>query len=270
MTTPAAEAAPGIAEIAELSRLVADVAGTAPAADVPFATPLLFFARLAAEERARVFAPRPGRLLVQESLVVEAVDRIVPGEALLVHRIERGGQGGEGPFHFDVEIARPGGGAIASVKAGIAHLPIDHVVKAEGLPAPRLRAGESGTTLRLVPICRAVVDRWLRLVGDENPIHGPDARALVPELVGPIVPGALLAAAAEALVAGTVAGRLERLTARFAAPILLDEPITVEVVDRGAAHRAGCRARRLQFAKSNGRIAALMDLTINEGSGSDG
>ena len=78
------------------------------------------------------------------------------------------------------------------------------------------------------------------------------------------------AAAAEALVAGIVAGRLERLSVRFAAPLRLDEAITVDVVDRGPAHRVGCRAWRLMFARSTGRVAALMDLTINEGSGSGG
>lgn len=262
MTAGGQEPAPQAADLAELAEIAAAVAGAAPCAAVPFAAPLLLFARLGADERAAVFAPRPGRMLVQDSLSLEAVDRLMPGETLAVRRADPVAGRVDGPFLFDVALTRTGGAAIATVKAGLSLLPSEAVVRAEGLAPPRARPGETVHRLEIVPIGQEVVDRWLRLVGDDNPVHGLAFRDVVPELAAPIVPGALLAAAAEAIVGRVAPGRPLRMTARFAATIAIGEAVSVEVVERAAPEGAASRPIRLQFARANGRIAALIDLTI--------
>lgn len=248
---------PTAAEIAALRALI-EGASALPSPDVPFAAPLVLFSRLDAPTRAALFAPRPGRVLIQEMLSIDAERPLAPDREFRSDtRLTRPADGG-GPIVVEARIATPEGEPIAAMKAGLGVVEATALARSTGLPPGRADAAAS-LRRALPPISEASVARWLSLVGDDNPIHTDDALAAALGLAAPIVPGALVAALIEPVIVIT-GWAVRRLSMRFVAPIPVGTEISVAMVERGLAPD-GARVLRVFVALADGRIAAVGDVS---------
>jgi acyl dehydratase len=245
------------AEIAELVDLVADVTGTTGGPAAPFAAPLLLFARLDAARRDALFAPRPGRVLVQEQLAIEANGRLAADEPVEV-RFRFGEPASDtAPFRIEADLVDAAGAGVAAIRTSIRPIEAAQLAAATGLPMPASPdTVDRGTTRPLGP---DPVARWLRLVGDVNPIHTDAAHAAMLGLPGPVVPGALLTAAAEVLAAAGPSATLVRMNMRFMAPIAVGATVATRLRERPAEGGTGRRDMRLFFLVGD-RAAAVADL----------
>lgn len=256
-------------EIRDLADLVEDVAPrdgepafASPA--VPFAAPLLLFARLDGERRQAIFADRPGRLLVQEHLLIEAARRLAPEVPATVRACFLGAASDEVPLRIEADLLGPDESVFASVRTALRSAEATSVAASLGMPLPR--AGDAfairRTKTRALDAER--VGRWLRLVGDPNRAHTDQDFAAAHGLATPVVPGALLAAAAERLVGLSDEASLRRLNMRFVAPVPVGEGVVVEIRERLAAEEPGRREVRLLFLAKD-RVCALADLVYTVG-----
>jgi acyl dehydratase len=259
MATPPVEMIVTASEIDGLVRLIADVIGSSGDPAVPFAAPLLLFSRLDIGRRDTLFATRPGRVLVQEHLAIEATSRL-PAEAPVgVHARLVEPTTEAAPFRIEADLSEAGARPFASIRATIRSVEATSFTASIGIPAPR--ADESATTYRTVtrPFDADLVSRWVRLVGDHNPIHTDPAFAAALGLAGPVVPGALLAAVTERCADTTATAVLLRLNMRFMAPIRVGETIVVDSRERSSDPETGRRDLRLFFLVGQ-RIVAVADL----------
>ncbi len=245
-------------EIAELRRLVGDITGIGDGPAVPFAAPLLFFSRLDDARRDALFAPRPGRILVQEQLAIEATGRLTAGEPVGVHFRFGEPAGDTAAFRIEADLVDRGGTTVAAIRTSIRPIEAAGLAAATGLPmAPTPDLVERATTR---PLGSDPVDRWLHLVGDVNPIHSDTAHATALGLSGPVVPGALLTTAAEVLAGAGPDATLVRLNMRFMAPIAIGTAVATRVRERPAEGAAtGRRDLRLFFLVGD-RATAVADL----------
>ena len=244
------------AEIVALSRLLADVTGRhAPA--VPFAAPLLLFSRLDAARHATLFAPRPGRVLVQEQLAIEATGRLAVDAPIEVRFRFTEPTSDAAAFRIEADLVAAGGAGLATIRTSIRPIEATSLAAATGLPMPANPDTADGPTTR--PIGPDLVARWLRLVGDDNPVHTDAAHAAALGLSGPVLPGALLAAAAEILAGATAALPFVRLNMRFMAPIAVGATVATRLRERTDAVTAGRRDLRLFFLVGD-RAAAVADI----------
>ncbi|WP_333822500.1 MaoC family dehydratase [Pinisolibacter sp.] len=245
------------AEIAELLGLVADVTGTAAGPAVPFAAPLLLFSRLDAGRRDALFAPRPGRVLVQEQLAIEASGRLVAGEPVEV--CFRFGEpvSDVAPFRIEADLVDVAGATVAALRTSIRPIEATQLAAATGLPMAASPDTVGRATTR--PLGADPVGRWLHLVGDVNPIHTDADHARALGLDGPVLPGALFAAAAEVLADAGPDATLVRLNMRFMAPIAVGATVATRLRERPAEGATGRRDMRLFFLVGD-RAAAVADL----------
>ena len=250
-------------EIAELVDLVADVTGAAPGPAVPFAAPLLLFSRLDAARRDALFAPRPGRVLVQEQLAIEANGRLVAGRPIET-RFRFGEPASDAaPFRIEADLVDGTGATVAAIRTSIRPIEAVQLAAATGLPMPASPDTVDRATTR--PLDPDPVERWLRLVGDVNPVHTDEDHARSLGLAGPVVPGALLAAAAEVLADASPDAVLVRLNMRFMAPVAVGTAVATRLRERPAEGAIGRRDMRLFFLVGD-RAAAVADLgfTVTE------
>lgn len=231
---------------------------------VPFAAPLLLFARLDRERREAIFADRPGRILVQEHLVIEATRRPAPDApaAVRVRFFEPTSE--ETPLRIEADLCDPDGAVFASVRTALRSAEAASVAASLGMPLPRPSDAFAIRRTLTRALDAESVGRWLRLVGDPNPAHTDEGFAAGLGLTAPVVPGALLAAAAERLVGAVGGGVLHRLNMRFVAPIPIGAVVEVEIRERLASEEPGRRDVRLLFLAKD-RVSALADLVYRGG-----
>lgn len=243
-------------EIADLARLVGDVAGGEAASAVPFAAPLLLFSRLDPTRRDALFAPRPGRVLVQEQLAIEAPRRLPVAAPIEVRFRFVEPATDAAAFRIEADLLDTAGDLLAVVRTSIRPIEASSLAAATGLPLPAAADMRAGATTP--PLGADLVGRWLRLVGDENPIHSDSAHAVGLGLAGPVVPGALLTATAEALAAAGPSAGLVRLNMRFMAPIGVGTAVATRVRERDGEAKDR-RDLRLFFLVGD-RAVAVADL----------
>lgn len=258
METARREAAVTAAEVEALARLIEDATGRPAPAEVPFASPLLLFSRLDAARRDALFGVGPGRTLVQEQLSIEGGRRIVPDAVTNVESRVHEPASPATPWRIEVGLFDAAGGTIAEVRTAMRAVASESLAAAQGPAAGRAAEGVRRTTR---PLSRDLVERWVRLVGDDNPIHVDAAHAAALGLSGPVVPGALLVALVEGVVEPALGGRLIRLNARFTAPVPVGAAIEVEIRERPATGEAARRDARLLFVAGE-RVAAVADLSV--------
>lgn len=256
-------------EIRELAALVEDVAprdgepAFAPPA-VPFAAPLLLFAHLDEARREAIFADRPGRVLVQEHLLIEASRRLAPDVPAIVRVRFLGAASDEAPLRIEADLVGPDGGLFASVRTALRFVEAASVAASLGMPLPRPSDAFAIRRTRTRPLDAERVERWLRLVGDPNRAHTDAGFAAGLGLAAPVVPGALLTAAAERLAGLGGGASLRRLNMRFVAPIPVGEVVVAEIRERLAVEEPGRRDARLLFLAGD-RVSALADLVYADG-----
>lgn len=264
MATPLVEAMVTAAEVEDLTRLIADVVGSPGGPAVPFAAPLLLFSRLDVGRREALFAARPGRVLVQEHLAIEATGRLRPETPVGVHARLVEPTTEDAPFRVEADLIAAGpveAGALpfASIRAAIRSIEATSLAASTGIPASRADEPAAARHVATRPLDADLVGRWVRLVGDHNPIHTDPAFAAALGLERPVVPGALLAAVAERYADTTAAADLRRLNMRFMAPIPVGETVVVDSRERSSDAETGRRDLRLFFLV-NRRVVAVADL----------
>lgn len=261
METERFEARLGADEVGELRAVIDAVSGTV-GAGVPLSSPLLLFSRLDADRRAALFAVPEGRVLVQEHLLVETRRRIVVGEPITVVSRTVAPVGDGAPCRIEVDLLDTAGAQIAEVRTALRAVPSTSLAASHGLPLGR--AGGAGGVVRHATgvIDAALVRRWVRLVGDDNPVHVDPVHAAALGLAGPVVPGALMAAAAEAFLGASGEEGHLKLNMRFTGPMPIGRPGSVEV--RTRAQAAERRELRLFFAADD-RIAMVADVAVGRG-----
>lgn len=257
METARRDVTVGAAEVAALARLIEDSTGRPSPAEAPFASPLLLFSRLDAARRDALFGVGPGLTLVQEQLSIEGGRRIVADAvATLASRIFEPTTPAV-PWRIEVGFSDAAGETVAEVRTAMRAVASESLAAARGPAAGRAAEGVRRATR---PLTADLVGRWVRLVGDDNPIHVDAAHARGLGLDGPVLPGALLVALAEGVVEPTLGGRLVRLNARFTAPVPVGAAIEVEIRERPAGE-TGRRDARVLFVAGD-RVAAVADLSV--------
>lgn len=251
-------------EVGDLAALVEEVAhreGKAVVASpvVPFAAPLLLFSRLDRERREAIFADRPGRILVQEHLVIEAVRRPAPEVPVAVRVRFFEPTSEETPLRIEADLVDAGETVFASVRTALRSVEAASVATSLGMSLPRPSDDFAVRRTRTRALDAELVGRWLRLIGDPNRAHTDEGFAAGLGLAAPVVPGAFLAAAAERLVGLGGDGALHRLNMRFVTPIPVGEVVEVEIRERLASVEPGRRDVRLLFLAKD-RVSALADL----------
>lgn len=112
------------------------------------------------------------------------------------------------------------------------------------------------------PLSRAVVNAYLALSHDPNPIHRDDISAQAVGLACAIVPGMLIAGLCEAVLSSLASGVSEMRT-RYLAPVAVGETVRLGVQVKSQASRK--RARVFVLADSD-RIAAISDFSFDPSS----
>lgn len=132
--------------------------------------------------------------------------------------------------HHRSEIHDPGGNPLATVERTMF---VIRAVRAEGRPAPQRRcpAGRPDHTVHHhIRPDQALI---YRLSGDRSPLHSDPAVAAAAGLPGPILHGLCTYGFAARTLLNTVAGgepdRIRRISARFSAPLLPGDTLTVLV-----------------------------------------
>lgn len=243
-------------ELDALARLVAEVVpvGSQPRR-VPFAAPLLLFARLDGSLRRHLFADHPGRVLVQEQLLIECRRMPKVGEAVRLSAEVSAGLDTASLIEISGRLTAPDDGTIVVVRAGLRHIPEGAIDNSVGFSIERLVKGEVMQSVRCGPISGGLIARYAELAGDDNPLHRTQ---------GAIVPGALLAALAEPLVTAVSGAHLRRMSIRFIAPIWADE--SFDVVGQPRSPKPAQSELRLLYASVTRGVAAIADLVPTEGS----
>lgn len=249
----------GAAEIDELRSLIDAVAG-APGAGVPLSAALLLFSRLDPDRRRALFAVPEGRVLVQEHLLVETHRRLRADEPLgtATRLFEPASEGA--PCRLEVDLFDAAGEPVAELRTALRAVPSAGLAASHGLPLSRAAPTPDVVRHPTGPLDATLVGRWVRLVGDDNPVHVDADFARSLGLAGAVVPGALLAAAAEAFLGPVVDTGRMKLNIRFTGPMPIGRETVVEVREKTAADGGGRRQFRLFFAADE-RIAAVADVS---------
>lgn len=248
-------------EIAALRRLIDDVAGPGAGDAVPLAAPLLLFSRLDAERRGALFDVGPGRVLVQEHLALDNRRRIRPDEPIVVNGRIHPATSPLVPVRIEAEMVDRDAAVIAEVRTALRSLPAESLAASRGPSFGRGATDDAAVRRTTRPLTPDLVGRWVDLVGDDNPIHVDAGFARGLGLDGPVVPGALLTAAAEALAGPLPATGPIRLNMRFTAPIRVGRTVEVEIRPRAGRGDPNLRDLRLLFAVDD-RVAAVADLSL--------
>lgn len=224
-----------------LSALVAEVTGAAPSAR-PVLAPALLLSDPGVQQVMALPYLTQDAVLLQDYQSLNAASEI-PLDVPLDPFVEKHAAGANTEF-----TCTPFPGVV--MKSGLRLLP-----RAElGEIAPmRLRGPD---VLATVTCRQAQVDRYLALSGDGNPMHSDQELAQRLGLAAPIVPGLLLISLVQPYVeAQAPTCRIMSLRARFAAPILADQPVSIGVIARGSE-----RFRAVLFGDDG--AFALVDLTV--------
>lgn len=243
-------------ELDALAGLVAEAVpiGSQPRR-VPFTAPLLLFARLDGSLRRRLFADHPGRVLVQEQLLIECRRTPKAGEAIRLSAEVSAGLDTASLVEISGRLTTSDDGTIVVVRAGLRHIAKAAIGHPAGFALERLVKSEVMQSVRCGPISDGLIARYAKLAGDDNPLHRAQEA---------IVPGALLAALAEPLVAAVSGAHLRRMNIRFIAPIRAGE--SFDVVMQPRSPKLGQSELRLLYAPASGGVAAIADLVPAEGS----
>ena len=238
------------ADIGALRALIAQILPCDTPDDVPFTAPLLILAQLNAAQRRALVAAAAGQAVIQEQLVIEAAVAVSPGEPIEV-QLESAIE----PTlrRLRINLVHPAGAAFSSITATLRVVDAATLSRGLVLPLSRSSRGASTTLSEPFSISAGQVARYVAFAGDENPLHTDPAHAASLGFAHPLVPGALLAALAQGLVAGH--GRLARLGLRFTAPVLVGETLQVAVERRG-------EALRLHYCNTALNVVAIADVTL--------
>ncbi|MET4220847.1 hypothetical protein ACVWWG_006331 [Bradyrhizobium sp. LB7.2] len=242
-------------ELDALSGLVAEVVpvGSQPR-PVPFTAPLLLFARLDGSLRRRLFADHPGRVLVQEQLLIECRRAPKAGEPIQLSAEVPAGLDTASLIEISGRLTTSDGETIVVVRVGLRHIAgaaIDHLA---GFALERLVKGETTQSVRCGPISDGLIARYVKFAGDDNSLHRTKEA---------IVPGAFLAALAEPLAAAVSGTHLRRMSIRFIAPIRAGE--SFDVVMQPRSRTPAQIELRLLYASATRGVAAIADLVLSEG-----
>ena len=100
---------------------------------------------------------------------------------------------------------------------------------------------------------KSVVEEYLRLSGDPNPIHRDDAAAQAAGLAKAVVPGMMIAGILEYIIGpATVAEQ----KIRFMAPVYVGQSVRLGVLKRDGG------LRRVFVVRADGVLAAIADITL--------
>lgn len=240
----------GAEDIGALKALIAQILPCTLPDEAPFTAPLLILAHLDAAQRHVLVEAGAGQAVIQEQLVVEAARAVSPGEPIEVQlesviepTLRR----------LRVGLARPAGAAFSSITATLRV--VDSATLSRGLVLPLSRSARGASTTLSAPFSLSAVQvaQYVALAGDENLLHTSQAHATSLGFARPLVPGALLAALAQGVVAGH--GTLARLSLRFTAPVLVGEALRVAVESRG-------EALRLHYCNAALNVVAIADVTF--------
>lgn len=248
------------AEIDELRRLIDAVSGE-PGAGVPLSAPLLLFSHLDADRRHALFAVPPDRVLVQEHLLLETRRRLRVDEPITVVSRLIAPAGDGAPCRIEVDLLDRAGETIAEIRTALRAVPAGSLAASHGLPLSRAGTPSDTVRRRTNVLDEGLVGRWVRLVGDDNPVHVDADYARGLGLAGAVVPGALLAVAAEAFVGPIGEAERLRLNMRFTGPMPVGRAAQVESRARPTPADAHRRDLRLLFAADD-RIAAVADIVV--------
>ncbi|MGY4470768.1 hypothetical protein ACVWWK_006477 [Bradyrhizobium sp. LB9.1b] len=151
-------------ELDALSGLVAEVVpvGSQPR-PVPFTAPLLLFARLDGSLRRRLFADHPGRVLVQEQLLIECRRAPKAGEPIQLSAEVPAGLDTASLIEISGRLTTSDGETIVVVRVGLRHIAgaaIDHLA---GFALERLVKGETTQSVRCGPISDGLIARYVKI-----------------------------------------------------------------------------------------------------------
>lgn len=230
----------------------------------PLIAALMLFSKLDFPERASLFTPRPGRVLVQEYLSIASFGPVIQDQPILVVSAFHPSPDESGIATIEARVSNTAQEPIVDLKAVLRVVPVATFIE----PGPVLHRAATGTgALRLQTRAfeDAHVGRYLALVGDTNLVHSN--RAVIASLGLPdaVVPGGLIAALAEPAVEQFFEGaEIVSMRIRFTAPVFLGAMVDIHAQVRQVGVEGRPRDVRLFFVNPGGNIASMADLVLRD------
>ena len=236
-----------------LAQLIAEIAACGDDALVPLTTFLLSLSQLAPSFLDALFADRPGMLLIQDYLAIKVVGPITPQVAMHASSSSSGSLDQTGSMTLSVDFSEIDGSPLAAVKAGLRLVDSDSLARSQCMDWSRAAKGTAAYCCTSRPITAEMVRRYVTLAGDGNPIHVDPMFATSRGLPGPVIPGALVAAVMEPIVATHLSGVTLGMSVRLIAPVQIGSSLDfrLEVRPEGAF--------RVLCGPSAGGVAAICD-----------
>jgi acyl dehydratase len=255
----------GEADIGAIAGLGATLTGRERSGvQCPLIAALLLFSKLDFPERASLFAPRPGRVLVQEYLSIASFGPLAGDQPILVFSAFHPSPDENGIATIQARLSNTAQEPLVDLKAVLRIAPVATFVE-PGPVLPRAATGSGLLRLQTRAFEDAHVSRYLALVGDTNLVHSDRAFIASLGLPDAVVPGGLIAALAEPAVEQFFDGaEIASMKIRFTAPVFLGSKIDVCAQVRQVGAEGRPRDVRLFFVNAGSHIAAIGDIALRE------
>ena len=249
-----------ICAVRDIGDISAEILGAKPFDDAPLTFPLLLFGQFEKDVKTHLYID--DRCLVQESLSISLSAPVGNEWSFQIAPVATTDD--RGTTILKVSLSHVSGGRICDVRAALRRESVDRLMVA-AMPFDLAGRGfEMRDPCVTPPIDENYVDRYLKLVGDDNPIHAAVRRGVSAELPAAIVPGGLIAMIAEAALRRAFHGAsLVQMNMRFTSPIFVGDRLRIYVQKRESDVR---RARGVMCNEAGGLVAACDVVVAESGS----
>lgn len=252
------------ADLAALERLAAAARG--PADDAashrtapPFIWPILALSTAPAEALREALRTDGESFIVHETMKIRAGDApFIQGSPMQIG-IDRGGVADN---RLSVSFQDRHGLVLAELTSGLRHLTRQALGELKSISLERVARGQLLRKLTTPPLTQTIVDAFVKLVQDPNPIHTDRAQARAAGVADTIVPGAFLAAMLEPALPALLPDRTMRLrglSVRFMGVLETGTPVTFATTEAAGPHG---QPTRVFMARPDGMLVAIADLDL--------
>lgn len=252
------------ADLAALEQLAATGLGAAAGsggsrATPPFIWPILALSTAPAESLRALLRTDGESFIVHETMKIRAGDApFVQGEPMRIG-VDRGGMSKN---RLSVSFQDQHGLVLAELASGLRHLTRQSLGELKSISLERVARGQPLRNLTTPPLSQTIVDAFVKLVQDPNPIHTDRAQANAAGVADTVVPGAFLATMLEPALPALRPGRemkLNGISVRFMGVLETGNPVTFATAETDGPHG---QPTRVFLARPDGMLIAIADLDL--------
>ena len=229
--------------------------------NLPFISTILFFRTIGANQVLPWHDAEAGLVLIQENLAIEIRRALLPDRPMIVDARVTVMPGGK--LQVDAEILDGEGMHLARTTATARSVTTEQIARLQEIPLHSVTRGAKLSTFLTAAVSGEVVDRYVALAGDDNPIHTDPDYARQAGFPGPVLPGALVAGFAQQAVADFFPWlNLLDIRVRFVAAIPVGEQVAISIQERHPATAEADGKLRLFFHRISGGVSMVADARV--------